>query len=120
MIEDEPLIALGIVSSLAEGRGRRRSRPVGTEKEALDASRSGDFDGAVLDANLHGRRVDDVAAALTRRDDPLCLRYRLWPGGLAGVVQARPDAAKPFSDQQLVDALVGLMTRSADVVRLKS
>ena len=91
------------------GRARR--------SEALQALESGAFDGAVLDANLHGLPVDDIAAALTRRNIPFVFVTGYGQVGLPASFKHTPVVAKPFNDRQLLDALVGSMTRSADVVR---
>ena len=119
VVEDEPLIALDIAGTLQRA-GADVSRPVGTEEEALQALESGAFDGAVLDANLHGLPVDNIAAALTRRNIPFVFVTGYGQVGLPASFRHTPVVAKPFNDRQLLDALVGLMTRSADVVRLKS
>jgi hypothetical protein len=57
------LIALDIVADL-EGVGVNVEGPVGSVKDALRAIEEGSFDGVLLDANLRGEPVDEVAAAL--------------------------------------------------------
>jgi DNA-binding response OmpR family regulator len=69
VVEDEPLIALQLVCSL-ETAGADRVRSVGTEEEALQVIENDDFDCVLLDANLHGRSVDRIAATLTRHRMP--------------------------------------------------
>jgi hypothetical protein len=52
-----------------EKAGAEMARSVGTERQALQIIEHIDFDGALLDA-LHGRSVDDIVAALARRNIP--------------------------------------------------
>jgi hypothetical protein len=63
---DEALIGLDIVAGL-EQAGAKVVGLVGTVKEALQSIESTSFEGALLDANLRGRQVDEVAGALQRR-----------------------------------------------------
>ena len=69
MVEDEPLLALDNVAAL-EGAGATVLGPAGTVREALGIIGSAPLDAAVLDANLQGHPVDEIAAALTARNVP--------------------------------------------------
>lgn len=118
VIEDEPLIALGLVSSL-EVAGAEVGRPVGTEKEALAAIERGGFDAALLDANLHGKPVDAIAAALTRKNIPFVFVTGYGRESLPEAFRQAAVLAKPFSDKQLLDAIVALAP-VGEMVRLKA
>jgi PAS domain S-box-containing protein len=118
VIEDEPLIALSLVSSL-EAAGAAVARPVGTEKEALTVIEEAEVDVALLDANLHGRPVREIAAALTRRKIPFIFVTGYGRDSLPESFKSATVLAKPYSDTQLLDAVTELTTRSG-VVRLKA
>jgi len=118
VVEDEPLIALSLVDTL-ENAGAQVSEPVGTEKEALQAIEQGELDGALLDANLHGRPVQEIAAALTRRGVPFVFVTGYGREGAPGGFRHVPVVTKPFTDRQLLDAVTGLVIKSGSVVKLK-
>ena len=69
VVEDEFLIAMHIVDIL-EDDGYQVVGPVGTLVEAVDIATGGDLDGALLDININGGRVDHVADILDRRGVP--------------------------------------------------
>jgi PAS domain S-box-containing protein len=117
VIEDEPLIALDLVDRLTKA-GAEVAEPVGTENEALQTIADGDFDMAVLDANLHGRPVGDIAAALTRHEIPFVFVTGYGDANLPSSFQHAPVVAKPFSDAQLLEAIMKLAPTPATVTRL--
>ncbi len=118
MVEDEPLIALDLTDVL-ERAGARVAGPVGTESEALRVIAEGTFDAALLDANLHGRSVDEVAAALTRRNIPFVFVTGYGDVGLRTSFRNAPVLAKPVSERQLIATLLRLRPRSEGVVQLR-
>jgi PAS domain S-box-containing protein len=118
VVEDEPLIGLDIVSTL-EKAGARVSGPVGTEKDAVELIESGYFDAALLDANLHGRSVDVIAALLNRRNIPFLFVTGYGKEGLPEAFKRTAALPKPFSERQLIDAVVKLNLPQANVIRLK-
>jgi CheY-like chemotaxis protein len=118
VVEDEPLIGLDIVSTL-EKAGARVFGPVGTEKEAMELIERGRFDAALLDANLHGRGVDVIATMLSRRDIPFLFVTGYGKEGLPEAFKQAVALAKPFSEHQLIEAVVKLNLPSTNVVRLK-
>src|SRR3546814_16982255 len=65
LIEDEPLIAMDMCDTL-EDAGYTVVGPASTLDEAHELVETAKFDAALLDANLSGEAVDEVAAALTR------------------------------------------------------
>jgi PAS domain S-box-containing protein len=118
VVEDEPLIGLDIVSTL-ERAGARVSGPVGTEKEAMELIERGHFDAALLDANLHGRSVDVIAATLNRRNVPFLFVTGYGKEGLPDAFKQTVTLPKPFSDRELIDAVVKLNLPQTNVLRLK-
>jgi CheY-like chemotaxis protein len=118
VVEDEPLIGLDIVSTL-EKVGARVSGPVGTEKEAMALIERGHFDAALLDANLHGRSVDVIATMLNRRNIPFLFVTGYGKEGLPKAFKQAVSLPKPFSERQLIDAVVKLNLPQTDVLRLK-
>ena len=64
VVEDEPLVILDLMGAL-EAVGAEVSS-AGTTERALNMIKAGRFDGALLDANLLGRPVDEIAATLTQ------------------------------------------------------
>jgi len=93
--------------------------PAGSVKTALQIAENTPLDGALLDGNLRGQPVDEVAAALTRRNVPFLFvsgygRESL-PRGFGNVAVL----SKPFDSRQLVEAATRLLSRSADVVQLR-
>ena len=118
VVEDEPLIALDIVSCLQDA-GADVAGPCGAEAEALQIIESTALDGVLLDANLHGRSVDGIAAALTRRGLPFVFVTGHDKRGLPRAFAKSPVVTKPFSPQQLVDAVTAVMARSGAVTPLR-
>jgi DNA-binding NarL/FixJ family response regulator len=69
VVEDEFLLALRIEALLARA-GIEVVGPVGTVEEGMSLASESPLDGAVLDVNLRGQRVDPVASALAARNIP--------------------------------------------------
>jgi CheY-like chemotaxis protein len=108
IVEDEPLIALDIVAGL-ESAGVIVEGPVSSVKHALRTIEDTSFDGVLLDANLRGEPVGDVAAALTRRHIPFVFvtgygRHSLPDGFGHSMV-----LTKPFTQEQLLQAATRLV-----------
>jgi PAS domain S-box-containing protein len=119
VIEDEPLIALEIGAYLDKA-GADIAHHAGTEEEALQAIEANDFDGALLDANLQGCPVDRIASALTRRGAPFLFVTGYGRAGLPASFRQAPMLAKPFSEQELISAVAGVVSRPQGVVELKN
>lgn len=109
VVEDELLVALDIESILTEA-GMVVVGPAASAAEALELIASTAFDAALLDANLHGEPINDVAAALVERRIPFAYvtgygRESLPPGFEATII------TKPFDANQLVSATRELLAR---------
>lgn len=101
VVEDEFLLAAHI-GSVLEDEGLEVVGPVGTLAEALKLARDEKLDGALLDLNLDGGRVDDVAEILDRRHVPFIFvtgfgRDDLPPGFRESII-----VSKPFNDKELL------------------
>jgi DNA-binding response OmpR family regulator len=69
LIEDEPLVAL-LLSDMVEDIGHVVAHEAGTLEKALELAAAGDFDAAILDANLRGEEAYAVAELLTQIGKP--------------------------------------------------
>jgi len=109
--EDEFLIAMQVEAILTQA-GWNVIGPAGTLPEAVKLARSAACEAAVLDVNLRGERIDEVANILAGRGIPflfttgysqedLPARYR----GSAVII------AKPISAQELVQAVRDLLPK---------
>jgi CheY-like chemotaxis protein len=118
VVKDEPLAALDIVAAL-EGIGDEVVGSAGTAKEALSVIDNTALDAALLDANLRGHPVDEIAAALAARDIPFLFVTGYGPGSLPKAFAKTAMLSKPFSQEQLVTAVASLVEAPASVLRLR-
>jgi PAS domain S-box-containing protein len=117
VVEDESLIAIDLVDML-EKLGAEQAQAVSTEPECLDLLESDVFDCALLDANLNGRSVENIAAALTRRKIPFVFVTGYGREGLPAGFQQAPVLAKPVSSEQLFQFVTARVSKASKVVRL--
>ena len=118
VVEDEPLVALDIVAGLQKA-GAEAVGPVGTPEQALAIIEKEAINGALLDANLRGRPVGDIAAALTRRRVPFVFVTGYGRESLPEAFAKAPMLPKPFTEAQLLEAAADLVDRRAATVRLR-
>jgi signal transduction histidine kinase/DNA-binding response OmpR family regulator len=119
VIEDEPLIALNIIAAL-EQVGARVSGQAVTVNEALRLITEHDFHCALVDANLRGQQVDDVAAALTRKKVPFAFVTGYGREALPSSFARAKLLKKPFTEQQLLQVTAELLAaQPTTVVRLR-
>ena len=118
VVEDEPLIALQLVGSL-ETAGAERVRSVGSEEEALEVIENDDFDCVLLDANLHGRSVDRIAATLTRHRMPFIFITGYGRENLQLSFRQAQTLDKPVSERQLLEAITKLLSITGSVAQLR-
>lgn len=115
VVEDEFLVAMQIETVLREA-GWGVTGPAGTLASAMTLARSAACDGAVLDVNLRGERVDEVAVILSERGIPFLF---VSGYGREHLPQTFRDnavfLAKPWSDQTLVRAVRDLLKREEKV-----
>jgi PAS domain S-box-containing protein len=111
VVEDEPLVALELASILRDA-GAEVIGPAATAEQALDFVASTPLDGALLDGNLQGEAVDDIARALVSTNVPFLFvsgydAQHLPAGFSAAALQ------KPFDPDQLVSAASNLFFSEA-------
>ncbi len=118
IIEDEPLVALVVATGLEDAGANVDT--AATVDQALQKIEGPGFDGALLDGNLHGRPVDSVAAALTRSRIPFLFISGYGRDGLPAAFKNAAVLGKPFTQEQLLEAVLQLAPPPANVVHLKS
>ena len=107
VVEDEALIAV-MVEDMLTDMGSVVVGPAATIEQALALARTEDIDGAVLDVNVRGERIDPVADALTARGVPMLFatgygEVRLASGNAATVID------KPYTQEKLARGLAAAM-----------
>lgn len=109
VVEDDFLTALEIARILRKA-GSEIVGPVGSLEDALNLATDAVIDAAVLDINLDGHRVYDVAGVLSLRCIPFLFvtGYRLESLPLA--LRDVPVISKPFDPGAFVGAVHKLMT----------
>jgi hypothetical protein len=79
-----------------------------------------EFDAAILDVNLQGQRVDDLALELTRRNVPFAFISGYGRDGLPQGFGQALLISKPFNSAQVLDVVAKLTEPSnAMLVRLR-
>lgn len=111
LVEDEPLVAMDLRFELQDA-GARQVTIARSVPEARDLVASHSFDLALLDGNLGGQPVDEVADALARLAVPFCFvsgygREHLPPGH-----DDAPLIEKPFRPDALRSTLAQMLARS--------
>ena len=101
VVEDELLVGLDLVWTL-EHAGFLYVEHVATETEALNSIRGQTWDVAVVDANLNGRGIEQVALLLWQKKLPFVVVTGYDRGDLPDVVSNAPVLGKPFSHRELV------------------
>lgn len=109
IVEDEPLLALELATVLEEA-GSVVIGPAGTLEEALNFIANTNLDGVLLDGNLKGRPVDDVAAALAEREIPFVFVTGYGRDSLPATFREMPLLGKPYNQDQLLDAAVQMVS----------
>ncbi len=117
VIEDEALISMDLVDHLTEA-GFEVVGPAQSVSEARRLIASADFDGALLDGNLAGHRVDDLAVALTRKGAPFVFVTGYGREALPPAFRDRAMIEKPFSREQVLAALERLWRPDQNIVPL--
>jgi PAS domain S-box-containing protein len=118
VIEDEPLVAMDLESTLAAA-GCKVVGPAGTLEQAKALVADARYDAALVDVNLAGEPVDELAAALTQKNCPFAFVTGHGREGLPRGFQEAPVLGKPFSQDQLLAAVGLLLHQRAGVVPLR-
>ena len=118
VVDDEPLIAMDIVSSL-EDEDCVVVGPAATLEKALALIDTIEIDAALLDANLGGKPVDALAAALVRRNIPFAFVSGYGREGLPEAFRQAMLIRKPFQHQRLIEAIQQMVQEQGTVVQLR-
>ena len=96
-------------SSPLEGAGAEVAGSAWTAKDALSIISNTALDAALLDANLRGDPVDEIANALAARNVPFLFVTGYGPEGLPKGFGGNGILSKPFGQEQLVAAVALLV-----------
>jgi PAS domain S-box-containing protein len=118
VIEDEPLVAMDLESSLTAA-GCRVVGPAGTLERAKGLVAEADYDAALVDVNLAGQPVDELAATLTQKSRPFAFVTGHGRDGLPRGFQEALVLGKPFRQEQLLATVGRLLHQRAGVVPLR-
>jgi PAS domain S-box-containing protein len=118
VIEDEPLVSMEMESNLSAA-GCEIVGPAATLDRAKALVEAADYDAALVDVNLKGQPVDELATLLTKKNRPFAFvtgygRDAL-PSGFRGAVVL----GKPFSADQLLATTEVLLYQPSSVVQLR-
>lgn len=109
VVEDEMLVALLLENMLAE-LGCEVIGPAANVEQALKMiETAGVLDAAVLDVNLNGVKSYPVADQLAARDVPFVFSTGYGRKSLHNGYSSSPLLQKPFSLQEISDAITGLL-----------
>jgi len=108
VVEDEPLLAMDIAGELEEA-GAQVIGPAADVAVALNLIRQYRFDAALLDANLDGHPVDEIAALLARQNVPFLFVSGYGRASLPASFSDADLLSKPFDSQQLIRAAIALV-----------
>jgi CheY-like chemotaxis protein len=108
VMEDEALVALHIVTAL-KGAGAEVAGSAGTAKDALAIINNASLDAALLDANLSGDPVDEIAGALAAHNVPFLFVTGYGRESLPKAFGGSAMLSKPFGQEQLIAAVALLV-----------
>ena len=118
VIEDEVLVAMDVAEILAE-QGCEVMELAATIESARAAIALNNFDAALLDANLGGSPVDELAAALTRLNIPFAFLTGYGRESLPEAFRHAPLVSKPYSESELLSTLVACLSKESSVISLR-
>jgi PAS domain S-box-containing protein len=118
LIEDEPLVLMELETSLADA-GYDIAGTAGTLDDAKELIAETDCDGALVDANLHGKAVDELAASLSKKAIPFAFVTGYGRDSLPEAFRDGIILKKPFGHSDLVSTVDALLEERAGVVRLR-
>ncbi len=112
VVEDEPLVALELMTML-EDAGADVVGPAADCPRARSLIAGGGFDAAVLDGNLQGEPVDDLADLLAGLGVPFAFVSGYGRENLPPDHQNVPLLGKPVDSPQLIEALRAMVRAAA-------
>lgn len=118
VVEDEPLIALDIATTF-EDAGCVVVGPAATLEQARSLIAANTLDVALLDANLAGEPVDEIAATLTRQRVRFAFLSGYGREALPAAHRSAPLIRKPFVPHQAIEAVGQLLAGDSRIVTLR-
>ncbi len=118
VIEDEPIVAMDLAGALTE-RGCSVVGPAATLEDAKRLVAETRLDVALVDANLGGQPVDEIAEALAKRNIPFAFVTGYDRDGLPAAFREAAMINKPFSREEIVQIVTRLVVGGDTVVRLR-
>ena len=121
VVEDEPLVAMDIQSTLSAA-GCDVVGPAGTLEEAKRLLATNRCDAALVDVNLKGEPIDELLVALQKRNVPFAFVTGYGGKVLSKTFEETVTISKPFSAQQLLavaEVLLYLRGSGPEVVPLR-
>lgn len=119
VVEDEPLIAMVLTDYLSDA-GCIPVGPAQNLERAMQLIREETFDAALVDGNLAGRSVDEIAVALTQRRTPFAFVTGYGREALPIGFQDALIVEKPFTQDQVIGALERLLAPGDNVSPLRA
>ena len=119
VVEDEPLIGMVLTDYLSDA-GCIPVGPAQNVDRALALIREETFDAALVDGNLAGRSVDEIAVALTQKGKPFAFVTGYGREALPVGFQDAPIVEKPFTQDQVTSALERLLSPGDNVSPLRA
>jgi CheY-like chemotaxis protein len=118
VVEDEPMTSMDLVTSLTEA-GCKVVGPAGNVNRAMQLIDDESFDVALLDANLAGQPVDELAAALTRHNVSFAFVTGYGRDDLPHAFREAPILCKPFVRQELFETIGRLVQQTSCAIPLR-
>jgi PAS domain S-box-containing protein len=113
IVEDEALIAMDMEAQLTAA-GWDVIGPAGTIDEALALIDATSFDVALVDANVRGRPVGEIALALQARGIPFTFATGYGRSALPNGFRDSPLLSKPFAPDALTAAATAMLELTRD------
>jgi PAS domain S-box-containing protein len=119
IVEDEPLIGMVLTDYLMDA-GCIPIGPAQNLERAMALIREEMFDAALVDGNLAGRSVDEIAVALTKQGAPFAFVTGYGRDALPVGFHEAIIVEKPFTADQVISALERLFAPGDNVETLRS
>jgi CheY-like chemotaxis protein len=110
IVEDEALIALCLEETVCEW-GCVVTGSMTTVEDAIECVASTPFDIAILDLSLHGKPVYAVAEAVVKIGKMIVFASASAQSNVPAAFRHFPSILKPYTDEQLLTALIESATR---------
>ncbi len=108
VVEDETLISM-LFDDILSDLECEIVGPAFNIRQALELAESAAIDAAVLDVNLNGEPSFPVALLLQKRGVPIVFSSGYGSTGLPPAWQHMPTLPKPFTSDEVAEALSGLI-----------